>query len=68
MLRILRGAGFVEPKTWCGEAEEIERLFAEAAGQKLEVLIVLGGDGTIEPLQKYAPKRDPISFRFPWER
>ena len=44
---ILTRAGIVEPKVWCGEAKEMERSFAEAAGQKLEVLIVLGGDGTI---------------------
>ena len=47
MLGLLTGAGVVEPKVWCGEAKEMERFFAEAAGQKLEVLIVLGGDGTI---------------------
>jgi diacylglycerol kinase family enzyme len=47
MLSILTGAGLVEPKVWCGEAKEMERFFAEAAGQKLELLIVLGGDGTI---------------------
>jgi diacylglycerol kinase family enzyme len=47
ILSILTGAGIVEPKVWCGEAKEMERFFAEAAGQKLEVLIVLGGDGTI---------------------
>jgi diacylglycerol kinase family enzyme len=47
MLSILTAAGVVEPKVWCGEAKEMERFFAEAAGQKLEVLIVLGGDGTI---------------------
>ena len=47
MLTNLTGAGVVEPKVWCGEAKEMERFFAEAAGQKLEVLIVLGGDGTI---------------------
>jgi diacylglycerol kinase family enzyme len=47
MLNILTGAGIVEPKVWCGEAKEMERSFAEAAGQKVEVLIVLGGDGTI---------------------
>jgi len=47
MLSILTGAGVVEPKTWCGEADKMERFFAEAAGQKPEVLIVLGGDGTI---------------------
>ena len=47
MLRILKRAGVVEPKAWCVSPEEIERSFAEAAEQKLEVLIVLGGDGTI---------------------
>jgi len=47
MLSLLTGAGLVEPKVWCGEAKEMERFFAEAAGQKLELLIVLGGDGTI---------------------
>jgi diacylglycerol kinase family enzyme len=47
MLSILTGAGVVELTVWCGEAKEMERFFAEAAGRKLEVLIVLGGDGTI---------------------
>ena len=47
MLSILMDAGVVEPKVWCGEAKEMDRFFAEAAGQKREVLIVLGGDGTI---------------------
>ena len=47
ILSIFARAGIVEPKVWCGEAKEMERSFAEAAGQKLEVLIVLGGDGTI---------------------
>ena len=47
ILSVLTRAGIVEPKVWCGEAKEMERSFAEAAGQKLEVLIVLGGDGTI---------------------
>jgi diacylglycerol kinase family enzyme len=44
---ILTRADIVEPKVWCGEAKEMERSFAEAAGQELEVLMVLGGDGTI---------------------
>jgi len=47
MFRILARAGIAEPKVWCGEAKEMERFFAETAGQKLEVLAVLGGDGTI---------------------
>jgi diacylglycerol kinase family enzyme len=47
MLDILKGAGIVEAKIWCGDADQMQRSFAEAARQKLEVLIVLGGDGTI---------------------
>ena len=47
MLDILQRAGLTNCKTWCGEGNDIERSFAEAATQKLEVLVVLGGDGTI---------------------
>ena len=47
MLSILTGAGVVEPRTWCGEGDKMEQFFTEAVGHKLEVLIVLGGDGTI---------------------
>jgi diacylglycerol kinase family enzyme len=47
MLDILKGAGVTNCKTWCGESDHIERAFAEAATNKPEVLIVLGGDGTI---------------------
>jgi diacylglycerol kinase family enzyme len=47
MLNVLKGTGIVEPKTWCGGADQMDRSFAEAARQKLDVLIVLGGDGTI---------------------
>jgi diacylglycerol kinase family enzyme len=55
MLRILTRAGIVEPR--CGEGREMERFFSEAAGQKLEVLIVLGGDGTtFSCLRSNAPK------------
>ena len=48
MLRILERAGIAKLKVWCGEAKEMERFFSEAAGQKLDVFIVLGGDGTIQ--------------------
>ena len=47
MIGILNRAGIVEAETWCVSPEAIKRSFAEAAEQKLEVLIVLGGDGTI---------------------
>jgi diacylglycerol kinase family enzyme len=47
MLDILKGAGVTRFKAWCGEADQMERCFAEAASEKVEVLVVLGGDGTI---------------------
>jgi len=47
MLNILKGAGVTNCKTWCGESDQIERAFREAATQALKILIVLGGDGTI---------------------
>ena len=43
MLGILKSAGVTNCKTWCGESEQIEWAFAEAATQKPEVLVVLGG-------------------------
>ena len=63
MLSILTGAGVVEPKVWCGEAKEMERFFAEAAGQELEVLIVLGGDGTIRTAAEACAERTALSAR-----
>ena len=62
---ILRGAGIVEPKVWCGEAKEMERSFAEAAGQKLEVLIVLGGDGTIRTAAEVCAEKGPHLIPLP---
>ena len=47
MLDILEGVGVTNRKTWCGESDQIERVFVEAATHKPEVLLVLGGDGTI---------------------
>jgi diacylglycerol kinase family enzyme len=47
MLAKLKDAGIVEPRIWCGGADKMEPSFAEAAAEKLEVFIVLGGDGTI---------------------
>ena len=38
--------------------------FFEADAQKLDVFIVLGGDGTSGELQKHAPKVLPFLFRF----
>jgi diacylglycerol kinase family enzyme len=47
ILHILKGAGIIEVKTWCGGSDQMDRSFAEATAESLDVLIVLGGDGTI---------------------
>ena len=47
MVGLLQHAGLINCKMWCGEASDIARSFAEAAKHQLELLIVLGGDGTI---------------------
>ena len=56
---IVKDAGVLEPRTWCGAADQMERSFAEAAGQKLDVLIVLGGDGTIRTAAQGCTKEGP---------
>jgi diacylglycerol kinase family enzyme len=65
LLNILKRAGIVEPKTWCGAADQMERSFAEATGQKLEVLIVLGGDGTIRRAAEACTKEGPYLVPLP---
>jgi diacylglycerol kinase family enzyme len=43
----------------------MERSFAEAAGQKLEVLIVLGGDGTIRTAAEVCTEKGPYLIPLP---
>jgi diacylglycerol kinase family enzyme len=47
MRDIVKNAVIVEPKIWCDEGDQIERSFTEAARERLDVLIALGGDGTM---------------------
>jgi diacylglycerol kinase family enzyme len=47
MLEILKSAGVIIYKTWCGESDQIERGFTEVVTHEPEVLIALGGDGTV---------------------
>src|SRR5438046_7063543 len=65
MLSILTGAGVVEPRTWCGEGDKMEQFFTEAAGHKLEVLIVLGGDGTIRTAAEACAKKGSYLIPLP---
>jgi diacylglycerol kinase family enzyme len=47
MLDIFKSAGVADCKIWSGKSDQIERAFVEAAMHKPEMLVVLGGDGTI---------------------
>jgi diacylglycerol kinase family enzyme len=65
MFSILSRAGIVEPKVWCGEAKEMERFFAELAGQELDIFIVLGGDGTIRTAAEACAAKGPYLIPLP---
>jgi diacylglycerol kinase family enzyme len=65
MLDILTRAGIVGPRTWCGEAEEMERCFKEAARQKPDIFIVLGGDGTIRKAAEACSETGPYLIPLP---
>lgn len=47
IVRLLKRARAEYCEAWCGQADQIERAFAEAEVHNLDVLVVLGGDGTI---------------------
>ena len=66
MLSIPRRAGVVEPRMWCGGADHMEPSFADAAEQKLEVLILLGGDGTIRTAAEACAEKGPLSYPSSW--
>jgi len=65
MLRILEGAGIVQPRAWCGESTEMERFFSEAAEHKPDVFIVLGGDGTIKRAAEVSAETAPFLIPLP---
>ena len=65
MLDLLKGANVSNCKTWCGESDQIERAFAEAATQELKTLIVLGGDGTIRTAAEACTETDTYLLPLP---
>jgi diacylglycerol kinase family enzyme len=65
LLNTLKGAGVVEPTIWCGGADQMTPFVAEAAGHKLEVLVVLGGDGTIRTAAERCTEEGPYLIPLP---
>jgi diacylglycerol kinase family enzyme len=65
VLNTLKGAGIVPARIWCGGADQMPEFFAEAAGQNLEVLVVLGGDGTIRTAAERCTEEGPYLLPLP---
>jgi diacylglycerol kinase family enzyme len=65
MRNTLKNAGIVEPRIWCGGSDQMAPFFTEAAGQKLEVLVVLGGDGTIRTAAEGCTEEGPYLIPLP---
>jgi len=65
MLGILKRAGIVQPRAWCGESTEMERFFSEATEHQLDVFIVLGGDGTIKRAAEVCTETAPFLIPLP---
>jgi len=65
MLNTLKGAGIAEPRIWRGRGDQMAPFFAEAVGQKLDVLIVLGGDGTIRTTAEGCTQEGPYLIPLP---
>jgi diacylglycerol kinase family enzyme len=65
MRNTLKGAGIVEPRMWCGRADQMAEFFAQAAGQNLDVLVVLGGDGTIRTAAEGCTEEGPYLIPLP---
>jgi diacylglycerol kinase family enzyme len=65
MIDILKGANVRNCKTWCGEPDRIKTAFAEVAEYKPEVLVVLGGDGTIRTAAEACTGTDTFLLPLP---
>ncbi|HZS16913.1 MAG TPA: diacylglycerol kinase family protein [Candidatus Udaeobacter sp.] len=65
MLGILTRMGAVNPKVWCGEGKQMEDFVADASRQKLDIFIVLGGDGTIRRAAETCSETSPLLIPLP---
>lgn len=62
---LLQEAGCRLEKVWCGGSEAVGAALEEAAGHELDVLIVLGGDGTIRSAAETCSERGPFLVPLP---
>ena len=67
MLEILKGAGIVDAKLWCGGADQMERTLAGAAESWMWLSCLAAMARSGQP-HKNAPRRGRISSRLPAEQ
>src|SRR4051812_48721239 len=65
LIDILRSHGIELVHIWCGNSSQLNQGFAEAEGYNPEVLIVLGGDGTIRTAAERARASGPYLIPLP---
>jgi len=61
----LRSAGLQAERIWCGGGAEVDRSLDEAMAAALDVLIVLGGDGTIRAAAQRCGPGGPLLAPLP---
>lgn len=62
---ILGAEGLSPVRLWCGAGEAVGEALTEAAGHELELLIVLGGDGTIRAAAEACGGAGPLLMPLP---
>lgn len=62
---LLKDAGVTEPKIWCGDGNYMETAFKEMKAYDPDVLIVLGGDGTIRAGAEACTSSKPLLVPLP---
>lgn len=61
----LKAAGITPHRIWCGLGADVERSIEEAKAEALDVLIVIGGDGTIRSAAQHFGADGPLLLPLP---
>ena len=62
---ILAKAELKANEVWCGQSSDYQRALDDTSGQNLDVLIVLGGDGTIRSAAEHCGTSGPLLIPLP---
>lgn len=65
LLDCLSDHGLAAAQTWCGGGDQVDAALSEARAHDLDVLIVLGGDGTIRAAAEQCDQGGPLLLPLP---